>query len=356
MEIRKTVKNGIVYRNVDSLFRYNAWPTVCRDDEGVLYTVYSGFRGAHICPFGKTCLCRSFDGGKTWTAPVVVNDTWLDDRDAGIVYLGKKTVMVSWFSHPVEAYLNRYHNSIWEPGRGMMDMLYPTVPESKNKGGSFIRVSEDGGLTWGETVKLPVSAPHGPILRRDGSVFYLGKEMYCHSPEQPDVIIAMESRDCGQTWQEIGRVPLPEIEGITWGSLHEPHAVELPDGRLLGAIRSEYNDFTVLLTSSEDGGRTWTVPKPTGILGSPPHLLLHSSGAVILTFGRRHPPYGERALVSRDGGATWPEEVIIRDDAPNGDLGYPATVELPDGKLLTVYYQIQPGDDMPSIQYSVWEL
>ena len=54
---------------------------------------------------GKTLLFKSWDGGRTWSVPMVVNDTWLDDRDVGLLYLGGKTILLTWFSHPVKTYL-----------------------------------------------------------------------------------------------------------------------------------------------------------------------------------------------------------------------------------------------------------
>jgi len=360
MEKYPVKEDGIVYRNPNTLFRYNAWPTICRDDEGVLYTVFSGLRGQHVCPFGKTCLCKSYDNGKTWSAPLIVNDTWLDDRDAGILCLGGKKMMVSWFTHPAEHYVNAARGAIWVPSVSLMDELYPSIPEEHGKGGSFLRVSEDGGLTWGDTYTLPISAPHGPIQRRDGSLLYLGKELLAiwdDSIEGPDVILAMESRDDGKTWTELGKVPLPDVEGISWERhLHEPHVLELANGRLLGVIRGEWPRPTVYLTHSDDGGYTWSVPEALSIRGYPPYIMQHSSGAILITAGRRIPPYGQRVLVSYDGGDTWPDEYVLRDDAQNDDLGYPATVELPDKKLLTVYYQWYPGDTMPSILYTKWSL
>ncbi len=44
-------------------------------------------------------------------------------------------------------------------------------------------------------------------------------------------------------------------------------------------------------------------------------------------------------MISADGGKSWGEEIVVRDDGPDGDLGYPATVQLRDGSLLSVYYQ-----------------
>ncbi len=49
------------------------------------------------------------------------------------------------------------------------------------------------------------------------------------------------------------------------------------------------------------------------------------------------------------GDADW----ILSDD---GDLGYPATVELADGSLFTVYYQQAAGGEKCSILYSRWRL
>ena len=78
--------------------RYIGWPTIGRADDGELLIAFSGDREAHVCPFGKTQLVRSRDNGKTWSLPETVNDTPLDDRDAGILVTRKGTVLVSWFT------------------------------------------------------------------------------------------------------------------------------------------------------------------------------------------------------------------------------------------------------------------
>ncbi len=358
MEIRPKTEHGIVNRSPNTFFKYHGWPTVAVDDEGILYAVDSGFRVSHVCPFGKTCLYKSFDGGKTWSIPMVINDTYLDDRDAGIVSLGGKKLLVTWFSHPAKAYMNEYAQgirSVWSGAAGVLD-AYPTIPEEYAQGGSFIRLSEDGGYTWGETIKVPVSSPHGPSMLKNGDLVYLGKAMYSDE-EEDGAVAAYGSSDGGKTWSRLGGVPIPE--GLTPNHFHEPHMIELEDGRLLGMIRAQgpgvFHGFTMYQTVSEDGGRTWSMPVSLNVAGSPPHLMKHSSGAVICSFGRREEPFGERALVSRDNGATWEDEYILHETAPC-DLGYPASVELPDGDILTVYYQVVEGDGFTSIQYTKWTL
>ena len=351
-------ERGFVCRTPNTFFRYHGWPSVAKDADGVLYAVDSAFRISHVCPFGKTALYRSFDGGKTWSIPSVVNDTYLDDRDAGIVSLGGKKLLVTWFSHPAKVYMEKYGEhlrKVWPGSAGVLE-AYPSIPEEEARGGSFIRLSEDGGFTWGETIRVPVSSPHGPGLLRDGSLLYLGKAMY--TDELPEgAIAAYKSTDGGAGWEKLAILDIPE--GTKPNNFHEPHVVELPSGRLLGMIRGEGPEvpfgFTVYETHSDDGGRTWTPMVCLNVQGSPPHLLLHSSGAVILSFGRRREPFGERALVSTDGGETWPEEYILHETAPC-DLGYPASVELDDGSILTVYYQQVEGDPFTSLQWTRWKL
>ena len=372
----KLCEHGIIGRVKNSIFAYHGWPSVARDENGVLYAVASAFRCEHICPFGKTALYISRNNGKTWTPPIVINDTYLDDRDAGILYMGNGRMLVTWFSHPTEAYLGKYYPSITRfydrtesaPVVGMLSM-YPFIPEKYAKGGSFVRVSEDYGVTWSDTIQVPVSAPHGPGICRDGTLIYLGKEHFSSTmanPEIPGVIAAYASTDGGYTWERRGLCDKPQDDSVSWDNFHEPHVIELDDGTLLGAIRAQgqgvAHGFTVYTTRSGDGGRTWSEWKALGVSGSPPHLLKHSSGAIVCVIGRREPPFGEFALVSRDNGLTWEEEYALDTQATDGDLGYQASVELNDGSILTVYYQkyydrlAARYDAKPSILYTHWVL
>ena len=97
-EIRPQAEQGIVWRNPKSIFKYNGWPSVCRDERGVLYATASSFRIQHVDPVGKNAMFVSFNDGKTWTRPIVVNDSYLDDRDTGVASLGDGKMIISWFS------------------------------------------------------------------------------------------------------------------------------------------------------------------------------------------------------------------------------------------------------------------
>lgn len=372
----KILDSGVIYRTADTARGYNAWPSIARIDGGELAVSFSGNRLAHICPFGQTVLCTSSDGGKTWSDGRVINDTALDDRDSGILNLGGGRIMVTFFCHSAEGYESRYYESIVRSAEqlGCGDEVkkhikdYAQLDGSVRAGGSHYIISADNGKTWGDVRTLPVSAPHGPSLMSDGTVLYVGKEMYIHdgghvSDETKNKIKCFKSTDGGETFSEAGTIPPPF--GVEYKSLHEPHAVELPDGSLLCAIRAQNitpeiykNTFTVFLSRSEDGGATWTTPEHLDVYGSPPHILVHSSGRVIITYGRRKEPFEIRAVISADNGRTWSAEHTVNGMfIKNDDMGYPCSIETEDGSVITVYYQLFPGDGFgTSIVYSRWSI
>jgi sialidase-1 len=358
-------EHGVVCRLPGERFGYFGWPTVARGDEGRLFVVSSGLRAEHVCPFGKTVLHESTDDGRTWSESRVIQDSPIDDRDAGIVNLGGDSLLVSWFRSDTR----KYADEDWVPAaereawmKVFADwsdaMVEPLI-------GSWVMRSDDGGKTWGEPIRAPVSAPHGPIRLRGGDLLYLGKLFGTWDDMGTGRIAAARSSDGGKTWKIAGHVPVAPRTGAA--NYHEPHVVELPSGRLVAAIRLQdaagkpaaaagIPHFTIMQAESDDGGATWSMPRWVGFKGSPPHLLRHSSGALVMTYGYRDKPYGQRVAISRDDGKTWQADWILRSDGPDGDLGYPATVELGDGSLFTVCYQKAGKDEKCSLLWSRWRL
>lgn len=354
--------------------RYIGWPTIAATSAGELLVVFSGDRDAHVCPFGRTFLVRSTDTGRTWTEPELITNTPLDDRDAGICVCRDGTILVTWFTY----YKSQWRtDSRWRWVEHMKNVSEADVAAwtadgliepTSGRRGHWLRRSTDGGRTWEQPVAVPPTAPHGPIECADGRLLFVGNSAYDRTG-RTSALIAAESPDRGRTWRVIGQTPMfPAAAASAPGRflyLCEPHVVEAAPGRLVAMARCEerpkdYEDQNSYLWQfdSADGGRTWTEPRRTEIWGKPPHLIRLRDGRLLVTYGIRHEPYGERACLSSDAGRTWDlrNEIILRDDAPNADLGYPATVECADGTLVTVYYQVEREGEAPVLMATRWRI
>jgi len=358
---RVKAEHGIVCRK-EGMFGYFSWPSVTRTDDGKLLVIASGHRIAHLCPFGKSMLLMSHDEGKTWSEPIIVGDTLIDDRDSGIVNLGGSKLLATWFSYDERISEKSYIQTMNAEEHAVATGYCASLSDEDydNYLGSYVRRSLDGGLTWTPRDRVPVTAPHGPIKLRNGKLLYLGKEYRGRHHNLDGNVMSYTSSDEGATWVFTGVVPLPD--GANPACFNEPHVVELPSGRLLGMVRYQHMEpytnesLSFFSTCSDDAGKTWSTAVPTGVEGTPPHLIRHSSGALICVYGRRIYPFGEMVMISYDDGETWETDIVIRDDGSDWDLGYPCSTELPDGSIFTVYYQKLANEKKCSILWSRWLL
>ncbi len=330
----------------ESPSEYCAWPSIARTLAGDLVVLFTRTE-EHLGPNGAILLSRSTDNGKTWLRPVVVLDSPIDDRESGITTLRDGRIVGHFWStfHTKEFYESLAPNSY---GRDLLDRWIAVVGRTeyrdgkRNSGGSTA-VSSDGGRTWSKLTRGHDSV-HGGIELASGSLLLASYR------ESPDSISVHTADSASGPWRRLATIVSPHLGSLSFG---EPHLLQLKTGRVIMMIRATthpYNDRDprcVLWESySDDNGKTWVAPFATSLWGYPPHLALLADGRVLCTYGYRRPPYGQRACLSDDG-VSWSlrEEVVLRDDAPNGDLGYPASVELEQGVILTVYYQpnVPPG-------------
>ena len=75
-----------------------------------------------------------------------------------------------------------------------------------------------------------------------------------------------------------------------------------------------------------------------------------------MSYGHRRKPYGNQARLSADNGQTWSEPMTISGDGSGGDLGYPSTVELSDGSLLTVWYEALKKGQNALLRQARWRI
>ena len=166
--------------------------------------------------------------------------------------------------------------------------------------------------------------------------------------------------DNGLTWEYVSEVTR-DPTGL--GRPTYANLLLLPSGRLqcymlnIGGIRN-----AIQMAYSDDGGYSWSEPKPIVAWGQSPWVaarleqyvwggarrggvhyrspwsLRLRDGRIVVLFGRRKAPYGIGVIVSEDDGDSWSAEGIIRADASDWDLGYPVATELDDGRIFTAYY------------------
>lgn len=336
---------------------YSGWPTLTRRENDELLLVWSGGRAKHVCPFGQVHMMKSLDGGQTWTWPRVLIDNAIDDRDAGILVTQKGTLLVTTFtSLAYEPGLAKAEASGSWPDAELQrwtaarDRL--TAEQRKQQLGNWMIRSTDGGLEWSAPYRVPLNSPHGPVQLSDGRQLYAGKGLWT---EEARVGVA-QSLDDGQSWEWLATIPIRS--GDDHRNYHELHAVESSDGRLVVHIRNHNskNSGETLQSESDDGGRTWSEPHSIGVWGLPSHLLRLSDDRLLMSYGHRRSPFGNQARLSTDSGTTWSDPILISSDGVTGDLGYPSTVQLDDGSLVTAWYEVRPGNPMAVLRQARWSL
>jgi len=307
----------------------------------------------------------SNDDGRTWTWPRVLVDGALDDRDAGVLETAKGTLLVTTFSSlayeerilaPAEKRLAATGSSGWPDGklerwRAARDRL--SAEQRKEQLGSWMIRSVDGGISWSIPFDCIVNSPHGPVQLSDGRLLYAGKNIGRKEPQESFVGVC-ESTDDGESWHRLAEIPVRK--GDTYDDYHELHAVETANDRIVVHIRNHNKSNTgeTLQTESSDGGKTWSTPHAIGVWGLPSHLLRLKDGRLLMSYGYRRPPFGNQARVSNDHGRTWSEPLVLSDDGAGHDLGYPSTVQLDDGSLLTVWYEKMKDSPMAALRQARW--
>lgn len=325
---------------------YLAWPAIARTAEGDILVLYTSTE-EHLGPCGKIKMSRSKDNGETWEDPVTIFDTVIDDRESGITALRDGTLMTFYWSTHWNAQTYKdlpewaYHQEVidtWVERVNQEDYL-----KSAHLHGAWNAISQDGGYTWSDPVKGKDSI-HGGVELQSGKIIVAA---YRQQGENINILTCEEPLG---PWTRIATVVTPRPREIRFG---EPHLTQLKKGRIILLLRATaipYDDKSpksyVWMSYSDDDGENWVEPYPTPLWGFPPHVTQLSDGRVLATYGHRRPPYGERACLSAEG-ITWhkEDELILNGDAPGIDLGYPVSLELEPGRVLTVYYQpnVPPG-------------
>ncbi|MFF5292499.1 sialidase family protein [Paractinoplanes globisporus] len=276
----------------------------------------------HLGPRGRISVVGSDDGGQTWGAPRVAVDGAYDDRDPKLACLADGTLLLSYFV--IDWSSKPRHTTL----------------------GTYVRRSDDGGLTWSEPATggmgmtgggiLAWHASHGAVLELPGGDLLY--PIYGHRAEEKWWRASVvRSTDGGRTWDD--EVTIAAGEGINF---QEP-TLTLVGDEVVSMIRTD--DVPAYLSRSADGGRTWSEPMPTDMPASSHHALALESGEVLVTYGDLSKRFGERRVTAgrlvRDPAGDWdgyPDVLLY--DSGHRDQANPSSAEVAPGRFLTLGFDI----------------
>lgn len=195
--------------------------------------------------------------------------------------------------------------------------------------------SADGGRTWEAAENFPPGpdgytfVPFGNIVPGADGALRVSAYVYRQDRNpRTDTCCVLRSGDDGRSWS---------VYGTIGDRVHnECDIAHLGGGRWLAVARTRSGCD---LLESADDARTW---RPSGFSTQPDEhpgdLCVLRDGRVVLAYGSRRGEWlGVAARISNDGGRTWGEPVRLA-DVTSTDAGYPASAQLADGSVVTVYY------------------
>lgn len=324
------------------------FPVVTRMKDGRIAAILRG-GGSHIDVRGRLDIVFSSDEGETWSPPQIVVDGPNDDRNPAFGVAADGTLVL--------AYLVAYGY----PANKSEAELREMGPDNFLRGsGIYIIRSHDHGMTWDAPTMVNIfrgsyPSPYGKILTLDdGSMLmtlyttdnFFGVPMP-RPGAQGQYAYTLRSFDHGKTWGQIS---------LLGAGFDETALLQVRSKEIIAVMRSNpgaaesTTEAALFLTRSSDYAKTWSSPERlTKEQEIPADLIELSDGRIILTHGQRNYPMGVQALVSSDGGRTFnlTDRLALAWFANNRDTGYPSSLVRKDGKILTLYYQMDDPMNHP---------
>lgn len=211
---------------------------------------------------------------------------------------------------------------------------------------SWVLRSSDGGRTWVKRDDFPAAEgdwteyiPFGDIWAgEDGALHTSCYQGHLAEPTKSSRMDGwrawhFRSEDDGETWKPVSII----------GPRHnETNIFPLGGRSWLAAARIERME----LIRSDDHGATWEEPQPVTerneING---HLTRLQDGRLLLSYGVRvRGRRGVCAKLSCDDGRTWSAPLRLADCVGDADCGYPSSVQLDGGTIVTAWYSRRTPD------------
>ena len=306
-------------------------------------------------------LAKSVDGGRTWTAQPInpppghtLEQTWRWQvlRDGSFICV--TVISGEGEKAPAQVWSSRDEGFSWKRIAEIpLDMKMPRSGRPYDA-----RYCHRGLDRLGETLIWTIELRE--YSKRDTGEAVSREEQLLDSRTITEIVLkdhelfSFRSADGGRNWQGPFRM---------WDWANEGSAVRLPSGEILATVRVQRNKLpqgppalvklmgfyptmpdepglkNVFLMNSEDDGVSWSPPRMlTTVYGQTfGYPAAQSDGTVVVVHDTRYGPgpYGSRALISRDEGKTWRDEVYYL-DSTNFPGSYSASLVLADDTILTL--------------------
>jgi hypothetical protein len=299
-------------------------------------------------------LARSVDGGETWAMENPGNFSG-DDKPAPI---GDPPGGID-FAHPDFVLTVKSH--ILRAMRGEGESFYYSYDRGRNWKGAyhFGDLMSEPGLAGQEFTARTDYLAEG----RDGCVFFMSaRRPSSRGTIRKDKVFVARTSDGGKSFDFVSWVV----------GLEDPHRAVMPSTvrcsptKLVMAVRRRAvpeNTNWIDVYASNDTGGSWSFSSrvnDTGVMnGNPPALVRLRDGRLCCVYGSR----SQRSMLaqfSKDDGATWGPEIVLRDEYEvdsfgNQDLGYPRLVQRADGRLVAIYYWSTEEQPNLHIAATIWD-
>ncbi len=214
--------------------------------------------------------------------------------------------------------------------------------------GGYVLRSSDGGKVWNGPLYPPHITPEInynacgsplPAYNRgalyeatDGRILWVVAAGDTTGITSTHLIISV---DKGLTWNY--SCPVAVDSKVTF---NETSVYETPKGDIVAFLRTADFDDQACIARSTDGGKSFGKWQSMGFQGHPLNALRLPDSRVLLTYGYRHKPYGIRARILNPECTDFAtaQEITLRDDGGNSDIGYSWPVLMDDNRVLVTYY------------------
>ncbi|MGE0378295.1 MAG: sialidase family protein [Planctomycetaceae bacterium] len=296
-------------------------------------------------------LARSLDGGETWTMEFP-NDRGMLINAGGMRHGTTDPRHTEPDPVPITEPIDFTHPDF------CMTLRFQT----NHNGTSRLYYSYDRGHNWNGPFQVPSFGQPGVMARPD---YIVNGPRDCHvfltaskQDRKEGRVFAARTTDGGINWEFLSFVG-PEPKGFAI----MPSTVRLSPDHLVMATRRRaaetepkrrWND----IWASQDNGRRWELlGDAVSDLGegNPPSMIRLQDGRLCLTYGVRKVPFEMQAKFSSDGGKSWSEPFVLITGGGGRDIGYPRTLQRPDGKVVTLYYFTPSDVPYRRIMATIWD-